>query len=131
MTTPSPPRSRRNQLGRIGEVVAARHLTQRAGMTLLDRNWRCRHGEIDLVLRDQDVLVVCEVKTRTSVEFGHPVEQVSAAKAARLKVLAAAWCEAHDLHPSDIRIDIVGVILPPRSGGSAPAEIVHVRGIGW
>ena len=53
-------------------------------MVVLDRNWRCDAGEIDLVLRDGRVLVVCEVKTRSSVDYGHPHEAVTAAKVARL-----------------------------------------------
>ena len=67
-------------LGRYGEVLAARHLVER-GMVVLDRNWRCPLGEIDLVLRDGDTLVVCEVKTRTSHDYGSPHEAVTAGQA--------------------------------------------------
>ena len=62
-------------LGAYGETLAARHLVGQ-GMVLLDRNWRCEAGEIDLVLRDGDVLVVCEVKTRSSLRYGTPHEAV-------------------------------------------------------
>ena len=61
----------RQALGAYGENVAARHLAAK-GLVLLDRNWRCPDGEIDLVLRDGAVLVVCEVKTRTSLRVRHP-----------------------------------------------------------
>ena len=64
-------------LGAHGEALAARHLVQR-GMVVLDRNWRCPDGEIDLVLRDGPVLVVCEVKTRRSTAYGTPLEAVTA-----------------------------------------------------
>jgi putative endonuclease len=112
-------------LGAYGEAFAARHLTAQ-GMVVLDRNWRCDAGEIDLVLRDGRVLVVCEVKTRTSTAYGDPLEVVTATKAARLRRLAARWVEGHAVHPPDIRIDLVGVIVPRR--GAPTAE--HVRGVG-
>ena len=73
---PDPAAARRRLLGERGETIAARHLT-RCGMVLLDRNWRCEAGEIDLVLRDGHVLVICEVKTRTSIDYGAPLEAAS------------------------------------------------------
>ncbi len=74
-------------LGAYGETLAARHLVEQ-GMVLLERNWRCEAGEIDLVLRDGDVLVVCEVKTRSSLRYGTPHEAVTDIKVARLRRLA-------------------------------------------
>ncbi len=114
----------KSALGAYGETLAARHLVGQ-GMVLLDRNWRCELGEIDLVLRDGRVLVVCEVKARSSSAFGSPLEGVTEQKAARLRRLAARWLAAHDLRPAEVRIDIVGVLVP-REGG---AEVDHVRGI--
>ena len=115
---------RRRELGRYGEACAARHLSDQ-GMVVLDRNWRCAAGEIDLVLRDGDVLVVCEVKTRSSIAFGAPLEGVTASKAARLRRLAARWVRERQVHPPDIRIDIVGVLQT----GRGAAEVEHVRGV--
>ena len=116
----------RNQvLGAYGEALAERHLTA-AGMVVLDRNWRCEAGEIDLVLRDGPALVLCEVKTRTSDAFGSPHEAVTPAKVARLRKLAARWLQAHGLRPAEVRIDVVAV-LRPRKG---PSVLDHVRGIG-
>jgi putative endonuclease len=115
----------RNSLGRYGEALAARLLVD-DGMVLLDRNWRCELGEIDLVLRDRDTLVVCEVKTRRSAALGHPLEAVTAAKARRLRRLAARWLADHDVHPREVRLDMVGILQP--AGGEAVVE--HVRGIG-
>lgn len=92
---------------------------------MLDRNWRCDQGEIDLVLRDGPVLVVCEVKTRSSAAFGSPLEGVTERKAARVRRLAARWLAAHTVRPHEVRIDLVGVLVPP--GG--PAQIDHVRGV--
>ncbi len=115
----------RRELGRFGEAYAARHLVER-GMVLLDRNWRCDAGEIDLVLRDGRVLVICEVKTRSSTAYGSPLEAVSAAKAARLRRLAARWLADHRLRPDHVRIDLVGVLAPP---GRTP-RVDHVTGVG-
>jgi len=114
----------KDAVGAYGERVAADHLV-RGGMVLLDRNWRCATGEIDIVARDGDVLVICEVKTRTSTAFGTPLEGVTARKAARLRRLAAAWVREHGLTVPEIRIDLVGV-LRPRTG---PAQVEHVRGV--
>lgn len=112
-------------LGAYGESLAARRLTAQ-GMVLLDRNWRCDAGEIDLVLRDHDVLVVCEVKTRTSDRCGTPHEAVTDLKLARLRRLAVRWREAHGVGPVEIRIDLVAVLRPRRG----PAQLEHVKGIG-
>lgn len=116
---------RNRSLGQFGERLAGRRLVE-AGMTVIDRNWRCEAGELDLVLRDGEVLVVCEVKTRTSAAYGHPLEAVGAAKAQRLRRLAARWLEEHDVRPAGVRIDVVGVLLRERGG----PEVEHVRGIG-
>ncbi len=115
----------RQAVGAYGESVAARHLVEQ-GMVLLDRNWRCEVGEIDLVLRDGDVLVVCEVKTRTSASCGTPHEAVTALKLARLRRLAARWLLARGVHPLDVRIDLVAVLRPPRGA----CVVDHVRGLG-
>ena len=111
-------------LGSYGEAVAARHLAAQ-GMVVLDRNWRCDAGEIDLVLRDGPVLVVCEVKTRRGDAYGSPHEAVDAAKAARLQVLAARWMEARGVRPPEVRVDLVAVLAP----AAGAARVDHVRGV--
>ena len=116
---------RRAALGAYGETAAADHLLAQ-GMVLLDRNWRCELGELDLVLRDGRTLVVCEVKTRSSTRFGSPLEAVTEQKAARLRRLAARWLADHQVRPDDVRIDLVGVLVT----GTGPAAIDHVRGVG-
>ncbi|HEX5562595.1 MAG TPA: YraN family protein [Nocardioidaceae bacterium] len=122
---PAAPGIRRREIGRYGEDAAARELVRR-GMVVLDRNWRCDAGEIDLVLRDGRVLVVCEVKTRSSTAYGEPVATVTEQKAARLRVLAARWLEDHLVRPDEVRIDLVGVLLQRRG---APV-LEHVPGVG-
>ena len=115
----------KRRLGAWGESVAARHLC-RSGMVLLDRNWRCDGGEIDLVLRDGRVLVVCEVKTRRTEDFGPAVAAVDAVKVARLRRLAARWLQVHDARPDDVRIDVVGILAPHRGD----VRVDHVPGVG-
>jgi putative endonuclease len=115
--------TQRQRLGTYGEHLAAQHLV-RAGMVLLDRNWRGVGGELDLVLRDGNTLVVCEVKTRSSAAFGSPLEGVTAAKAARLRRLAGEWMEVHRLRIPDVRIDLVGVLRTAEG-----LEIDHVSGV--
>jgi putative endonuclease len=109
-------------LGRRGEQLAASYL-EGHGYTIVDRNWRCPQGEIDLVARDGPELVFVEVKTRSSVAFGHPLEAITAVKLARLWRLAAAWCEAHPGQHDAVRIDGIAVIAP--RGG--PVEIEHLK----
>ncbi|MDX2679035.1 YraN family protein [Streptomyces soliscabiei] len=116
----------RGALGGYGEELAARRLTE-AGMTVLERNWRCgRTGEIDIVARDGDVLVVCEVKTRRGGAFQHPMAAVTPEKAERLRGLAERWIQSHGgAPPGGVRIDLIGVVLPRR--GAAVVE--HARGV--
>jgi putative endonuclease len=112
-------------LGAYGEDVAARFLVHERAMVLLDRNWRCPEGELDLVLRDGEVLVACEVKTRRSGGCGSPHEAVDAKRLERLHRLVWRWAEAHEVRPSEVRVDLVAV---SRSLKGA-AELEHVEGM--
>ena len=96
-----------------------------SGLTIVERNWRCPQGEIDLVARDRGQLVFVEVKTRSSVDYGHPLEAITPRKLARLRRLAGAWCLAHPDQRGDVRIDAVAVIAP-RSGA---IEVEHLAGV--
>ncbi|QAY73802.1 YraN family protein [Agromyces protaetiae] len=113
------------ELGRHGEQIAAGHLEAR-GMQILDRNWRCPIGELDLVARDGRDTVFVEVKTRTTAAFGHPFEAITALKLARLRRLALAWCEQSEAPVGRIRIDAISVLAPT----DAPAFVEHLEGIG-
>ena len=101
----------KDALGRRGEEIAARYLASR-GLAIVERNWRCPQGEIDVIARDGGELVFVEVKTRSSVAFGHPLESITPVKLARLRRLAAAWCDAHPGGHDAIRIDAIAVIAP-------------------
>lgn len=124
-STPTHPGTAKQALGAYGERVAAQHLAEQ-GLVVLDRNWRCPEGEIDLVLRDRDVLVVCEVKTRSTTLHGTPHEAVDDGKLERLQRLGQRWAVAHGVRPEHTRVDLVAV-MRPRKG---PALVEHVRGIG-
>ena len=116
---------RNDAVCKYGENIAARELT-REGMFLIDRNWRCDQGEVDLVMRDDHTLVIVEVKTRTTGVGGSPLEAVDRRKAERLRRLAALWAAQHSVRARDIRIDLVGVLVPEKG---APF-VDHVRGVG-
>jgi putative endonuclease len=115
----------KDALGRRGEDVAANYLADQ-GFTVVERNWRCEHGEIDLIGFDGRETVFVEVKTRSSTAFGHPFEAITDAKLARLRRLASAWCNAQTgARPPLIRIDVVSVLV--RDGGLPLVE--HLRGV--
>lgn len=99
---------RRRALGASGEAAVASWYEDR-GYEIVVRNWRCRDGELDLVVRDGRMFVFCEVKTRTSDAFGAPVEAVTKAKQARLRRLAARWLTEAPLRPREIRFDVASV----------------------
>jgi len=103
----------KDELGRAGEDRAAQYLTH-LGYTVLARNWRCRAGEIDLVVADARDVVVVEVKTRRGVDFGHPFEAIDARKRVRLWRLAVAWAAEHRdvVQGRRLRIDAIGLTGP-------------------
>ena len=116
--------AQKDDLGRQGEQLAADYLTEH-GYRVLDRNWRCRLGELDIVALDGHELVVVEVKARRSLAFGDPLEGVTDEKLTRLCVLAGAWRRAHPrIRPVGSRIDLVGVLLPKHGYPS----LDHLRG---
>jgi putative endonuclease len=119
----------RQQIGLRGEDLAVAEL-ERQGMVIIDRNWRCRAGEIDIVAVDLEEsrrsLVFCEVKCRTGLGFGAPLEAITYAKVRKLRQLAAEWLQANDITAGRIRLDAIGVVLLPH----AEPQLSHVRGIG-
>jgi putative endonuclease len=109
-------------LGAYGERLAARHLVEQ-GLVVLDRNWRCPVGEIDLVLRDGDDIVFCEVKTRRGTAYGSPAAAVTPDKVRRLRHLARLWLAEAGVRGPALRFDVVEV-LPQRRGGP---RVEHIR----
>lgn len=115
----------KDALGKLGESIAARCLTDH-GLTVVETNWRCARGEIDLIATDGSTLVFCEVKARSSVRYGDPGEAVGAVKAARLRRLASMWLEQRsgDSFWRDIRFDVVTVLMRP----NGVPQVRHLRG---
>jgi putative endonuclease len=107
---------RRGELGRRGEELACERLAA-LGLRVVERNWRCRSGEIDVVAAGPGLLVFCEVKTRRGHGYGTPAEAVTSAKRARLRRLAAAYLAAVEHPPCTVRFDVVTVTWPR---GAAP-----------
>jgi putative endonuclease len=112
-------------LGRDGEQAAVNYL-EGCGFRILDRNWRCAEGEIDIVAVDRHTFVVCEVKTRSGTRYGTPLEAVGRAKRSRLRKLAVRWLTAHGVRFDQIRIDVVGLLYE----GTGGFTIEHLRGVG-
>jgi putative endonuclease len=112
-------------LGRRGEELAAAYLESQ-GMLIVERNWRCPEGEIDIVALDGEALVIAEVKTRRSLAYGHPFEAVGREKLARLHRLGAAWCGHHGLRLPLRRVDVVAVL----DDGVCEPILEHLKGVG-
>jgi putative endonuclease len=112
----------KDAVGRYGEQVAVEHLVK-AGLEVLARNWRCAEGELDIVAREGDALVFCEVKTRSSLRFGDPAEAISAEKTTRIRRLALRWLAANGVIGRELRFDVVTVL---RSAGDV--RVRHLRG---
>lgn len=116
----------RQTLGRRGEDHAAKYLIS-LGWKIVERNWRCREGELDIVAFDGDrTIVFVEVKTRAGLGFGSPLESITYKKVRTLMALAYRWLKSHDLRARSIRVDAIGILMRP---GREP-ELNHVRGIG-
>jgi putative endonuclease len=121
--------SARQALGVRGEDLAVAEL-QRQGMQVLARNWRCRLGEIDVVAAEtaagRTTVVFCEVKCRSGLRFGDPLEAITWAKLRKLRSLAAEWMAVHQFSAHAIRLDAIGVLLVR---GQAP-RLTHVKAVG-
>jgi putative endonuclease len=98
------------RLGERGEDAAAAYL-ERTGMTIVERNWRCPVGEIDIVALDDDTIVLCEVKTRRTVAKGTPDDAVTPAKQRRYRKLAAAYLQHAGTPDVTVRFDVISILV--------------------
>lgn len=99
----------RSLLGRRGETKAARHV-RRHGLRIIERNWRCHDGELDILARDGDLLVIIEVRTARTRFAGGPIATVGPEKRRRLTHLAQRWLASSSWRPEGVRFDVIGVV---------------------
>jgi putative endonuclease len=111
-------------LGAQGEELAAQFL-RTAGLEIVERNWRCRYGELDLIARDADVTAFVEVKTRSGLGFGSPAEAVTFTKQQRIRRLALLWLDEQPGPWRRIRFDVVSVLLV----GENEPVIKHLKAV--
>lgn len=97
-------------IGKRGENAAARYL-ERFGYEIIDRNWKCPAGEVDIVARDYDTLVFCEVKTRTNIEKGFPSEAVTDEKRARYEKIAGWYLRDTEIVDVPVRFDVIALLV--------------------
>lgn len=113
-------KSQNRSIGTFGENVVADLIASR-GATIVDRNWRIKEGEIDIVAQSSSgAIIFIEVKTRSSLTFGHPLESITKVKAHRLQRLALAWLATHKAFGAEFQIDCVAVLIGP--GGQYSVE---------
>ena len=103
--------SHNQSFGAWGEDLVAEWYVKR-GYDIVDRNWRCRQGEIDIIASRDSVLVICEVKTRATADFGSPALAVDANKQQRLRRLAAHWLSENPTTRASVRFDVAAVVGP-------------------
>ncbi len=116
----------RAEIGALGEALAVEQLTSQ-GLRILDRNWRCRYGELDIIAVDEltRTMIFVEVKTRTSDRFGGVEQAVTPDKVRRLRRIAGLWLASQNGSWSAVRIDVIGV----RIGRQRTPEITHLRAV--
>ncbi len=116
----------RQKIGKIGEEAACRFLQQK-GYEIIEKNYRCPLGEIDIVARDQLMTVMVEVRSRTSFSYGSPEESITVDKARRLRRLALSYLQTKNLSATPCRIDLVAVMVDRET--HQIKNINHIKGI--
>ncbi|MGH7482894.1 MAG: YraN family protein [Longimicrobiales bacterium] len=107
--------ARSHELGRRGERLAE-GLLRRSGWSVVDRNVRRGHREVDLVVRRGGVVAFVEVKTRSGPGFGHPLESITALKRREIESVARWWIARHGRVGEDYRFDAIAVVCEPGRG---------------
>jgi len=113
----------KKELGSKGEIIASDHL-KKIGYEILDKNFRTRDGEIDLITEDKGEIVFVEVKTRRNSNFGYPEEAVNEKKIEKMIKVANSWLEKKEKFDNSWRIDIIAIELC-----SQPPKITHIKNI--
>ena len=114
---------KRRDTGILGEKLA-RDFLQKRGYHIVETNYRCSEGEIDIIARHKDCLVFVEVRTKRSLQFGSPEESITPTKKGRLMAVAAQYQQTHDNLPPQCRIDVMAVEL---NQNGKPSRIEHIE----
>ena len=114
---------KKQDLGRLGEDLAVKEL-KRKGYRIVERNYRCRYGEIDVIGIKQAILVFIEVRARAGGSFGTPEESITRQKQDKLISYALEYINSHDNLPESWRIDFVAVVNDPQTGRPQRIEII-------
>ncbi|MFC2020965.1 YraN family protein [Chloroflexota bacterium] len=114
---------KRRDTGILGEKLARDFLKKRK-YRILETNYRCPHGEIDIIARQKDTLVFVEVRTKTGREFGSPEESITFTKKEHLRATAYHYLQTHDDLPQSWRIDFIAVELTPE-GKPSRIELIE------
>ncbi|MEK5058700.1 YraN family protein [Paenibacillus sp. FSL H7-0326] len=126
---PAAPRKRkdsRKEKGGAGEQAAVQYLKQQ-GYDIMDTNWRCKSGELDIVAQKGGTTIFAEVRSRTSLDrFGTHLESVNLRKKAQVRRTAAVYIQERKLYNSPIRFDVIGVLLNPADWTEEPLHIDHI-----
>lgn len=104
----------RKELGKRGEDLAVSYLEKKHGYRILQRNYRCIFGEVDIIAKDRDVLAFIEVRTRGSEDFGNPKESINRRKQQQLSKVALEFINRYNVHKMKARFDVVAVYLLPQ-----------------
>lgn len=116
----------RQQVGQMGEEAASKYLKEQ-GYNIVETNYRCKLGEIDIIARDGDMVVIVEVRTKTGLAFGRPEESINQEKARKLYRLALQYIQSNYHRDIPSRIDLVAVMLEKSSG--QVKEVKHIKNI--
>ncbi len=119
-----PAKDPRRETGRAGEDLAVRYL-QEQGYRIVERNWRCRMGEIDIVAKDGPVLVIIEVRSKRGISHGSGLESVSGRKLAKLTGLAELYLVMEKISNVPVRLDVVSIVFD----GEKTPKLEHVKNI--
>ena len=105
----------RISIGKQGEQLAQEYIRQQ-GYTLLEKNFRCKVGELDLIAKDRHMVVFLEVRTKTSTAYGPAYNSVTPHKQRQVKRVALFYIAQHNLVNTQFRFDVIGITLNPQSG---------------
>jgi putative endonuclease len=100
----------KKELGDRGEDIAAKYLQQQ-GYRIVQRNYRSRYGEVDIICAQHGILVFVEVKTRTSNAFGSPEESITPTKQAHIRKVALIYLDSYPQAFREIRFDVIGILM--------------------